>query len=126
MRERLAGLDIAGKRQEHRTGGVFQPGIGDDHVDYRLRLGCDLIPDAERLEQPPAGRHDGGRARIAARPRRQRRIGDDDGNIGAKALAQRQRQRQPGKCPAADDNASLCRHAIPYPVTPSHQTRLAT
>ena len=24
MRERFAGLDIAGKRQEHRTGGVFQ------------------------------------------------------------------------------------------------------
>ena len=38
MRERLAGLDIAGKGQEHRTGGVFQLGIGDDHVEDRLRL----------------------------------------------------------------------------------------
>ena len=45
--------------------------------------------------------------------RRQRRIGDDDGNIGAKALTQRQRQRQSRKCAAADDNASLCRHAGP-------------
>ena len=89
-------------------------------------IGRELIPDAERLEQPPAGRYDGGRARIAARPHGQRGIGDDNGNIGTKALAERQRQRQPGKCPAADDNASLCRHAIPYPVTPSHQTRLAT
>ena len=84
-----------------------------------MRIGGDLVPDAERLEQPPAGGHDGGRARIAARPHGERRIGHDDGNIGAKALTERQRQRQPGKCAAADDNASLCRHAIPYPVTPS-------
>ena len=44
---------------------------------------------------------------------RERRIGHNDGNIGAKALAQRQRQRQPCKRAAADDNASLCRHAVP-------------
>jgi hypothetical protein len=41
-----------------------------------------------------------------------RRIGDDHRNIGAQALAQRQRQRQPRKRAAADDNASLCRHAV--------------
>ena len=35
-----------------------------------------------------------------------------DRNIGAKALTQRQRQRQPGERAAADDNASLCRHEI--------------
>ena len=69
MRERLAGLDIAGEGQKHRTGGVFQLGIGDDHVDDRLRGGRDLAPDAERLEQPAAGGDDGGGARIAARPR---------------------------------------------------------
>ena len=91
MRERLAGLDIAGKGQKHRTGGVFQLGIGDDHVEDRLRLGRDLVPDAERLEQPAAGGDDGGRARIAARPRGQRRIGHDDGNI---------RRQGPGATPA--------------------------
>ena len=114
MRERFAGLDLAGKGQEHRTGGVFQLGIGDDHVEDRLRSGRDLIPHAERLEQPAAGRDDGGGARIAARPCRQRRIGDDDRNIGAKALTQRQRQRQSRKRAAADDNASLCRHVTCY------------
>ena len=61
----------------------------------------------------------GRRTGIAARPHSQRWIGDDDGNIRAKALTERQRQRQPGKGAAADDNASLCRHAIPYPVTSS-------
>ena len=113
MRERLARLDIAREGQEHRTGGVFQLRVGDDHVEDRLRLGRDLVPDADRLEQPAAGRDDGGRARIAARPRRQRRIGDDDGNLRAEALPQRQRQRQPRERAAADDNASLCRHAEP-------------
>ena len=69
VRERLARLDIAGKRQEHRPGGVFQLGIGDHHVDDRLRGGGDLVPHLDRLEQPAAGRDDGGGARIAARPR---------------------------------------------------------
>ena len=81
MRERLARLDIAGEGQEHRTGGVFQFEIGDDHVEDRLRLVRDLIPCPDRLEQPAAGRDDRGGARIAARPRRQRRIGHDHGNV---------------------------------------------
>jgi hypothetical protein len=122
--ERLAGLDIAGKGQERRTGGILQLGIGHDHVEDGLRIGGHLAPDAERLEQPPAGGHDRGRARIAARPHRQRRIGHDDRNIGAKALAERQRQRQPGKGAAADDNASLWRHAVLTRLC--RQTTLAT
>ncbi len=88
-----------------------------DHVRERfngLRLRRHLIPHPERLEQPAAGGDDGGRARIAAWPQPQRRIGDDDGNIGTKALTQPQGQRQPGKRAAADDNATLCRHAEPY------------
>ena len=112
MRERLAGFDIAGEGEEHRAGGVLQLGIGDDHVEDGLRRGRDLAPDAERLEQPPAGGDDRGRARIAARPRCQRRIGHNHRNIATKALTQRQRQRQPRKGAAADDNASLCRHGI--------------
>ena len=57
VRERLARLDIAGKGQEHRPGGVLQLGIGDDHVDDRLRPVGDLIPD------PDARRTAGGRRR---------------------------------------------------------------
>ena len=68
VRERFAGLDIAGESQEHRAGGVLQSGIGNDHVENGLRLRRHLIPHPERLEQPAAGGDDGGRARIAAWP----------------------------------------------------------
>ena len=108
VRERFARFDIAGESQEYRTGRIFQSGIGDDHVENRLHPGSDLIPHPDGIEQPAAGGNDRGRARITARSCRQRGIGHDDGNINAKALTQRQRQRQTGKRAAADDNASLC------------------
>ena len=83
-------------------------------VTTMSRIGCacasDLFPHPECLEQPAAGRDDGGGPRVAARARRQRRIGHNNGNIGAKALTQRQRQRQARERAAADDNATLCRH----------------
>ena len=121
MRKGLARLDLAGKGQKYRTGRIVERGIGDDHVEDRLRRRRHLVPDAERLEQAAAGGDDGGRARIAARPLAQRRIGDDDGNIGPKPLAQRQRQRQSRKRAAADDNASLCRHtAYSHPCYPDY------
>ena len=91
MRERLARFDIAGKGQEDRAGGILQLQIGDHHVEDRLRLGRDLVPDADGLEQPAAGGDDGGGARVAARARGERRIGDDDGNIGGQG---------PGAAPA--------------------------
>ena len=81
------------------------------------RIGCapaatwSQTPTAS--SKPPAGGDDGGRARIAAWSHRKCRIGDDDRNVGAEPLAQRQSQRQPCKRAAADDNASLCRHALP-------------
>ena len=122
MRERLARFDIAREGQEDRTGRVFQLRVGDDHVEDRLRPGRDLIPHPDGIEQAAAGRDDGGRARIAAWPCRQRRIGNDDRDIGAKALAQRQRQRQPGQGAAADNNASLCRHRnlLEIPLLPDY------
>jgi hypothetical protein len=55
MGERLAGLDLAGEGEEHRPHGVVEPAVGDHHVEDRLRLFADGIPDAERLEQPPRG-----------------------------------------------------------------------
>ena len=113
VRERFARLDISGKCQEYRPRRVFQFRIGDDHIQDRLRAVRDIAPNADRLEKPAAGRDDGGGARIAARPGIKRRIGDDDGKIGPKALTQRQCQRQSGKCATADDNASLYRHVGP-------------
>ena len=107
MRKGLAGRDVAGEIQERRTRGVLELGIGDDHVEDRLGLGLDVVPGAERLEQAAAGRDDRGRAGIAARPRGERGVGDDDGNLGSEPLAQRQREREARKCAAANDYAIL-------------------
>lgn len=68
VREGLARRDVAGEIQERRTRGVLELGVSDDHVEDRLRLGLDVVPDAERLEQAAAGGDDRGRAGIAARP----------------------------------------------------------
>src|SRR5262249_49270302 len=113
MGEGLAWLDVPGKGQEHRAGGVLELRVGDHHVEDRLRGIGDLAPDAQCLEQPSAGGDDRRPARIPAGPDAKRRIGYDDMDIRAKSLAQRQRQGQPRKRAAADDNASLCRHLGP-------------
>ena len=105
--QQLAGLDLAGEGQEHRARRILEPRVGDHHVEDRRRGGGHLVPHADRLEQPPAGRDDGGGARVAARPRGEGRIGDHDGNLRAQSLAQRQRQPQAGEGASADDDAAL-------------------
>ena len=50
VRKGFARLDMAGEGQEYRSGGVFQFGIGDDHVEDRLRAGGDLVPDAYGIQ----------------------------------------------------------------------------
>ncbi|MGY4499647.1 hypothetical protein ACVWYH_003578 [Bradyrhizobium sp. GM24.11] len=110
MRKGFAGRDIAGEIQKRRTRGVLELGIGDDHVEDRLRLSLDVVPGAERLEEAAAGCDDRGRAGIAARPNAKCGIGDDDGNLRSQPLAQRQCERQARKRAAANDNATLYRH----------------
>ena len=102
------GSHLAVEGQEHRPHRVLQPAVGDHHVEDRLRVVGDLLPDADRLEQPPRRRHDRGRARIGAGAP-ERRIGDHDRKGGAEPLAQRDRQREPGKAAAADQHVgALC------------------
>ena len=65
MRERLARRDLAAERQIGRPHRVLQLGVGDDHVEDRLRAVGDLVPDAERFEQPARRRRDRRSARVA-------------------------------------------------------------
>ena len=98
MRERLARLDIAGKGQKRRARGVVQLGVGDDHVEDRLRaVGATWpqTPSASNSRRQAATMAVARGSRLGRTG--QRRIGDDDGNIGAEPLTQRQRQRQPRK-----------------------------
>ena len=79
MGERLAGLDLAREGEKHRPHGVVEPAVGDHHVEDRLRLSADGIPDAERLEQPPRRRDDGRCAFVVGVAFAERRIGHRDG-----------------------------------------------
>src|SRR4051812_10324211 len=72
--------------------------------------------------RPPrtAGGAVGGGAGFLSRPHPSRRSAPEAGNLGPKALTKGQRQHQARKSPAADHNASLCRHtAYSHPCTPT-------
>jgi hypothetical protein len=74
--ERFARLDLAGEGQKGRPHGVIEPAVGDDHVEDRLRLAGDRLPDAERVKQS-ARRRDNRRGTFVARMARpERRVGD--------------------------------------------------
>ena len=100
--ERLAGLDVAFEAQKHRTDRVLDAAVGDDHVADVLGARRDRVPHAERLEH-------------AARRRRDRRspwvvaaaelgIGHRHRKIRPEPLAQREREREPGKAAAGDEH----------------------
>ena len=97
------GFDLALEGQEGRPHRVVELGIGDHHVEHRLRLARDRLPDADRLEQPPRRRGDRRGARIAATARcASAGSATVDRELVAQRLAQRDGQRQPGKAGAAD------------------------
>ena len=108
VRERLALFDLAAEGQESRPHRVVELGIGDDHVEDRLRIRRDRIPDLDRLEQPPRRGGDGRSARVLRLRMRQRRIGDRHRERSPSALTQRDRQRQAGKAGAADHRPRRC------------------
>ena len=91
------GCDLAGERQIGRPHRVVQLGVGDHHVEDRLRAVGDLVPDADGLEQPPRRGRDRRSARIAGVAVAERRIGDRHREGIAEPLAQRDGERQPGK-----------------------------
>ena len=74
-----------------------------ESVTTMSRIGCASAATSSHTPMASNSRRQAATMAVARGSRlgrsRQRRIGDDDGNIGAKALAQRQRQRQPANAP---------------------------
>ena len=70
VRERLARRHLAAEGEEDRPHRVAEPAVGDHHVEDRLRLAGDRVPDADRLEHPPRRRRDGRGARVVGMARR--------------------------------------------------------
>jgi hypothetical protein len=62
----LAVLDCAVKSQKHRADRIGGARIGDDHVIDGLRLGLDVLPDAERCQQAPGAGGDSRGALVLA------------------------------------------------------------
>ncbi len=99
------GLAVGARRcegQEHRAHRIAGAAVGDDHLRHRLRRRRDLVPHAERPQQPPsAGRDRRGPPFAYAGARRR---GIDQRHLEVRCRAgERQRQRQPD-LPAARDH----------------------
>jgi len=107
MGERLTRLDLAGEGEESRPHRVAEPAVGDDHVEDRLRLRRDGLPDTDGLEQTPCRRDDRRRALVFAAARAQRRIGDRNRERRSQRLPQGNGERQPGKAAAGNQHVDI-------------------
>src|SRR5262249_59914013 len=52
MGERFARLDLAGESEKSRPHRIAKPAVGNHHVENRLSVGGNALPNAKRLEQP--------------------------------------------------------------------------
>ena len=105
--ERLAFLDFAAEGEKHRPHRVVEPAVGHHHVEDRLRLVGDGLPNAERREQPPRGCNDRGCALVVGMAFAEHRIGDGYGERGPEPLAQRDRKREAGEAAACNQHVNL-------------------
>ena len=109
VRERFARLDIATEAQKRRPRRVGEPAVGDHHVEDRLRLPANGVPDADRLEQPPRGGDNRGRPLVAGVASAQRRIRNRHGKRRAERLPQRDRKGEAGKSAAGNQHIRVVR-----------------
>ncbi len=109
--ERLARFDIAIEGQKHWPHRVREAAVGHRHVEDRLRISRDLVPDPDRGQEALCGRHDGGGPRIVGR-RVETGIHDRDGKSFAEAFAQRNRERE--ACKARPGNQHIRARSIRF------------
>ena len=105
--ERLARLDLAGEGEEGRPHRVAEPAVGDDHVEDRLGVRRDGLPDSDGLEQAPCRGDDRRGAFVLAAASAQRRIGNCYRERRSEPLPQRDGERQPGKAAAGNQNVGI-------------------
>src|SRR5262249_31067801 len=101
-------LNVAVETEEHRAHRITEPAVGDVHVDNRLRLASNPVPDPDGLEQPACRRHDRRGTRIiGGLPERRVRHRHPIGRT--ERLLERDRERQARKAPATDQHvAPIC------------------
>ncbi len=114
--ERLAGQNLAAESQEHRAHAVGEAAVAHFHVEDRLCGFCDRAPHADALEQAPRRRGDRGGARV--RGPIDERIGDEDAERSAEALAQCDAEREAGEPAACDHYVGPFRGHVRAQVSP--------
>ena len=105
--ERLARRDLAGEGQKHRPHRVVELGVGDDHVEDRLRPAAPPRPTRRwsRTGAAPPPRSPRRARRCVPRP--SAGSATVDGETLAEPLAQRDRQRQAGEAAAGDQHVRV-------------------
>ena len=105
--ERLARFDLAREGQEGRPHRVAKLAVGDDHVEDRLGVRRDGLPDTDGLEQTPRRRDDRRGALVFAAASAQRRIGNCYRERRSEPLPQGDGERQPGEAAAGNQDVNI-------------------
>src|ERR1700720_788555 len=106
--EGFARLDLAGESEKSRPHRVAEPAVGDHHVENRLRVGSDALPNAKGFEQPAHRGNDRGGAFVnGGRGATKAWIGDGNGEAIAERLAQSDGEGEPGEAAAGNQNIDI-------------------
>jgi hypothetical protein len=114
MGKGLAWLDLASESEKGRPYRIAKPAVGDRHVENRLGVGGNALPNAKRLEQPAhRGDDRGGAFVIGGRATAEAWVGDGNGEAIAECLAQSDGEREPGEAAAGNQDIEIrTRHGL--------------
>ena len=95
--EGLVGFGLAVEFEEDRAGRIVVPAVRDDHVDHRLRLLGDSLPDTEAVKKAARARRDRDGAQGAGSRAGTGEARIRDGHAGStRSPAQREREGKTG------------------------------
>jgi hypothetical protein len=108
MGEGFTRLDLAGESEKGRPYCIAKPAVGDRHVENRLGVVGDALPNAKRLEQPAHRGNDRGGAFVAGgRTTTEAWIGDGDAKAIAERLTQSDGKRESGEAATGNQDIEI-------------------
>jgi hypothetical protein len=107
MGEGFAWLDLTGESEKSRPHRIAKPAVGDCHVQDRLSVGGNALPNTKRLEQPAHRSNDRGGAFVIGGATAEARVGDGNGEGVAERLPQSDGKREPGEAAAGNQDIEI-------------------